>query len=393
MELFNDYKSKYLKYKNKYNELKLLIDEQVGGVICSDCGESIRNYDELIIHKRRKHNMGLTLTEHRRKQNAEAAKRRRDLARMGEGGRNCKHCDLMFYDLGYLSTHLIRDHKNILNKEDLMFVKSHIRNPADIYVQSIKELETKFKLPIIRQQFPADKLPISPRGSPIRPAKPVSPIRPVNPVSPSRVKSPIRPVSPLNPVSPTSVGRTYSTTSSVSNSDDKRRRYFKAYSKMLRDKAKAGISGYKCTYCNLRFYDKGVLSSHMLKDHNSLITSNDIKFIKQHLRHNSANTNERILKAEQRLSIITIPYELALQFPELEDNFPNQIDSVPSVPRVPRVPSNPRVPIGLLIAQYNPMLQDELDISYKPASPSVKKQNKSLTEQLNEDVKWLLHPQ
>ncbi len=152
----NHYKSKYLLYKQKYQELKQLINEQTGGVICSDCGKSVSSYDELIMHKRQVHNVGLTPTEHRRKQNAEAAKKRRDLIRSGIGGIKCNYCDMTFYDSGYLAIHLIRNHKSIINLDDLIFVKSYIRTTANVHLLSIKELESKLSTANTRQGTECD---------------------------------------------------------------------------------------------------------------------------------------------------------------------------------------------------------------------------------------------
>ncbi len=188
-----DYKSKYLIYKQKYQELKNLINEQTGGVICSDCGKTVGSYDELIQHKRRVHNVtpGLELTpiEYRRKQNAEAAKRRRDSVRFGTAGVRCNYCDLRFYDNAYLSTHLIRDHTNKINTDDLTFIKSHIKKPIpSIYIQYIKELEDKFRRPVIRQRF---ELPLPPSPSPLPLPLPL-PLPPYVRPSPVKHSSPIK---------------------------------------------------------------------------------------------------------------------------------------------------------------------------------------------------------
>jgi hypothetical protein len=201
-----NYKLKYLIYKQKYKDLKQLISDQTGGVICSDCGKSVGSYDELIEHKRRQHNTGLTLIEHRRKQNAEAAKRRRDSVRFGNKGIKCDYCNLRFYDNSYLSTHMIRDHTQLLNSDNLSFINLHIRKPIpEIYATYINQLQIKFgKSPVIIQKFP---FPLKPSPQPPLPSRSITSVEPTNQSLPVRSpspyrQSPVRRQSPIRPPSP-----------------------------------------------------------------------------------------------------------------------------------------------------------------------------------------------
>ncbi len=250
MELFDDYKSKYLKYKQKYHELKTLMEEQSGGVICSTCGQSLSSYEELIIHKRTIHNMELTPEEERRKKNAESSKRLRDSIKTGQGKHKCRYCDLTFYDSRYLSKHLLRIHKDLLKEDDLIYIKSHLKTTLQLHARLIREIEERLRTQDVRQ--------------------------------PSSLPSPLPyPVAKMR-------------------EDDFRRRS-RIYDQADEDTSAASSGSMLCKYCGSRFYINSLLATHLLKDHNDIITQSDIEFIKQKIRSSSI-TNDRILLAEQRLA-------------------------------------------------------------------------------------------
>ncbi len=149
-----NYKNKYLIYKQKYLQLKQLISEQTGGVLCSICGSHVRTYEELILHKRQKHGLELSPIDIKRMKNAESAKKHRDEVRLGHKGSYCSYCDIAFYDRRYLAVHLIRDHRDVLNENDLKFVKDYIGLRIQPYKESIRELEQKFGTQDLRGLVP-----------------------------------------------------------------------------------------------------------------------------------------------------------------------------------------------------------------------------------------------